>query len=868
MAGASHLDNVRSRRGKPWQAAFNGVPTEMVLPTDRPRPLPRSHQRASVPLAVDARSHELVRAVAGEHGAAVFAVVQAALAALLTRLGAGSDIVVAAPAADRTDRLSHDVGVLVLRTNLSGNPTFRELLGRVREAALVPWSRQDSVSQDTVDDVRLTSGSSLCQVMLSVDADSSTRAVRTAQNPKGFSEADLAFALTERYGTDGTPDGMTGQVEYAADLFGGKTVDALARRLVQLLGAAVANPDIRVSQMEVLLPGERELVLHEWNDTATDLPAASLPRRFEEQAARSPEAIAVVCNGRRLTYRELDQRANKLAGCLMSRGIGPERIVAIALSRSELMVVALLAVLKAGAAYLPVDADYPADRIAFMLSDARPALLLTDAACSVRLPLSPVPSMILDDDATEAEVSAFPGDRFADRDRVRLLSPDHIAYVIYTSGSTGTPRGVTVTHGSITNLAMTYSVTSRVFSEAVSFLGPAGLRVAHTSPWSFDASWDPLLWMIDGQEMHILPEDVYGNSDAFAAYIRATGVNCLTVTPTFAESLMSAGLLDSVGSARLLLVLGGEQISEPLWTKLRKNPNVVVYNTYAPTECTVEAVMCAPDPRDPVPPLGRPIANLRVYVLDDDLRPVPPGVVGELYIAGAGLARGYLGRPALTAERFVACPFGQAGERMYRTGDLAKWRRDGNVEFVGRADDQVKIRGFRIELGEVEAVLTRHASVGQAVAAVKEDRSGDKRMVGYVIPAGSTPLDPEVLRSHAAASLPAYMVPSAFMVVKSFPVSPSGKLDRAALPTPEAEQATPRRQPRNGQEQTMCSLFAEILDVPVVGPDDNFFDMGGHSLLALRLVSRIQAALDVRVTIRDIFDAETVGQLSAKLHLV
>jgi amino acid adenylation domain-containing protein len=879
LAEGNGGDSVLSKQAGFWKKALASLPEEIELPADRPRPVVPSYRGGSVRFEVDAGLHERLQALGRMCRVTLFMLVHAAVAALLTRLGAGYDIPLGVPLAGRAEEALDDlvgffVNTLVLRVDTSGDPTFRELLTRVRRADLAAFAHRDMPFEwvvEIINPVRSESRNPLFQVMLAAEIDDASalslpglQAVTQATDP-GNAQFDLAFTYKERLAVHDEPAGMTWLIEYAADLFDEATVRALGRRLVRLLEVVTADPDVTVGRLDILLPEERDLILGQWNDTAEKAAAATLPDLFDQCQMRAPDAVGVVCGARILTYRELGRQANRLARYLVSRGVGPEQIVAIALPRTELMIVALMAVLKAGGAYLPIDAQYPPRRIEYMLSDANPALLLSDTSTLDQLAVSSLPCVALDQDATTTALRSLPDGALTDAGRTAALLPGHPAYVIYTSGSTGAPKGVTITHAGITNLSLTYRAGSKLFSDLRSFDASDRLRFAHTSSWSFDASWDIFLWMIDGHEIHIIPDDTRGDAFALAAEIRRTGINCLDLTPSHAENLVAAGLLESIESTRLLMILGGEEISPALWTRLRTNTRITAYNTYGPTECTVDAVSCALNRDDTEPPIGRPIANARAYVLDACLRLVPPGVTGELYIAGAGLARGYLRRPVLTAERFVACPFGGQGERMYRTGDLVKWRRDGSLHFAGRADDQVKLHGFRIELGEIEAVLTQHQLVARAVVTVRENLPGDKRLVAYVVAARGAALDSAVLRAHAAASLPGHMVPSAFVLMDALPQAPSGKADRLALPAPEYGSLTSGRPAGSAREELICRLFAEALGIPWVGVDDNFFELGGHSLLATQLIARIQSEFGVNITLRDLLRRPTPSAIDTHL---
>jgi nonribosomal peptide synthetase DhbF len=613
----------------------------------------------------------------------------------------------------------------------------------------------------------------------------------------------------------------------------------------------VEDPSRPNGEFGVLTAAERQKMVYAWNDTSRPVLAQTLPQLLERQAARTPDAVAVECEGRLLSYRELDERANQLARYLVTLGAGPERLVAVALPRGELMVITLLGVLKAGAAYLPIDPDYPAGRIEFMLADASPVLLITDSA-GAGLPAAGVRVVVADDPATDAAIAALPGTPVTDSDRVASLSSAHPAYVIYTSGSTGNPKGVTVTHESVVNYV------ARCVHQYPHLAG----RTLLPTLISFDLSVTGLYGTLaSGGRVCLAALD----EDLTAADLHS-GFTFLKVTPSHLPLLAT---LPGNATPSGQLMVGGEAVyGHQLQEVRQRHPAVSLVNHYGPTEATVGCIDYVIEPGDPIPdgavPIGRPMWNTRVFVLDAALQPVPVGVEGELYVAGAGLARGYLNRPGLTAERFVACPFG-AGERMYRTGDLVRWRADGNLEFVGRVDDQVKVRGFRIELGEIESVLAGDEAVAQAAVVVREDRPGDRQLVGYVVPAAEAVADPVGLRDAVARQLPEYMVPAGVVVLPELPLTANGKLDRRALPTPDFSVQSGGRKPASPREEILCELFAQALGVDRVGVEDSFFDLGGHSLLAIRLISRIRSVLGVEVAVRALFRNPTVALLARAL---
>ncbi|WP_049649275.1 non-ribosomal peptide synthetase, partial [Kitasatospora sp. MY 5-36] len=675
---------------------------------------------------------------------------------------------------------------------------------------------------------------------------------------------DLSLAVTERRRQDdsasGSPGdsaaGLVGTLEYNADVFEPATAEALAARLVRLLDQVARDPRTPLSRLDVLTPEEHRQVLTEWNDTAADDAspagtATTVVALFEAQAARTPEAVAVLTDTTALTYAELDARANRLARHLVDRGVVPDRPVALSLPRTAEMVVAQLAVLKSGAAYLPVDPALPADRVRLMLDDAAPVLLLTELAIAARLPRTGVPTVVLDDPEVDAALAALDGRPLTDAERAAPLHGSRLAYLLFTSGSTGRPKGVMVEHRSLLNLLV--STRERFPLEAHD-------RLLAVTTWSFDISGlEVYLPLLSGAGLVVGAEGVALDPAALAASLERDGITIMQATPALWQELV-LHRPESVRGLRVLI--GGEAVPPALADALAARADTVT-NLYGPTETTIWST-AAGLAGDGVVTLGRPIRNTRAYVLDDGLRPVPPGVAGELYLAGAGLARGYAGRPGLTATRFLACPFAP-GERMYRTGDLVRWTPDGRLLYLGRADTQVKIRGFRVEPGEIEAVLTTHPTVRTAVAVARTDGPAGATLVAYVTPIPGTAPDPATLRDHTADHLPGYMVPGAVVVLDELPLNPNGKIDRNRLPAPDFTPAAARR-PRNPVEEALGALFAEVLGLPEVGIDDSFFDLGGHSLLATRLVSRIRTALGSTVSIRDVFEAPTVARLAGRLH--
>ncbi len=851
-----------------WTEALRELPAEIQLPTDRPRPAVASYRGGHVPVRINAELHRALLNLCRDSQASLFMVLQAALAALLTRLGAGADIAIGSPFAGRTDAALDDlvgffVNTLVLRTDASGNPSLRELIGRVRSSNLAAYGHQDLPFERLVEVLkpeRSLSRHPLFQVMLVMLNDASVSfalpGLTTAFEPisTGAAKFDLALALGEQRTADGSPAGITGAVEYATDLFDRATAEAMAERLLRLLEAAVASPDRPIGNFDILSATECHTIVREWNATARPVSSGTLPELFAAQVARTPDTTAVAFGAETLTYAQLDARANQLAHHLRGLGVGPEVIVGLCVTRSLDMLVALLGILKAGGAYLPLDPDHPAERLTFMLEDAGAPVLVTNAALSDRLPTS-IRTVRLD---VEWPII---GQNLTSLPAIHLL-PSNAVYLTYTSGSTGKPKGVHMAHEAIANLIS--------WSQRAVRGGP-GTGVAQLTAITFDVSVQEIFSALTaGKTLFVATDDMRRDPVELLNWLTAHNINEL-----FAPNLVIDGMCEAVAergndaTSLLHIAQGGETltVNDNLQRFLRSRPDRRLHNHYGPTEA--HAATEYDFPRDtaqwPSPaPIGRPIWNVQVYILDDALQPMPAGVAGELYIAGAGLARGYLRRHALTAERFVANPFGPAGSRMYRTGDLARRRADGELDFLGRADQQIKLRGFRIEPGEIEAALVRHPSVAQAVVLAREDVPKQKRLVAYVIAAADHAIDVAELRAYLGQSLPNYMVPSAFVVLPRLPLTPNGKLDRRALPAPDIAPAA-MRPPRTPQEETLCSLFAEVLGVERIGIDDNFFDLGGHSLLATRLISRIRTNLGAEVAIRTLFEAPNVEALAKHL---
>ncbi|WP_437033688.1 amino acid adenylation domain-containing protein [Streptomyces sp. enrichment culture] len=845
-----------------WKHALAGLPDEIALPTDRPRPPVAGYDGALIRFRLDAELHRGLVGLARDASATLFMVVQAGLVALLSRLGAGEDIAVGSPVAGRTDEALDDlvgffVNTLVLRTDVSGDPSFRELVGRVREGDLAAYAHQDVPFErlvEVLNPARSLSRNPLVQVMLALQntprAELGLPGLRVRPEPLdiGVSKFDLSFHLRESRGSDGTPRGVDGVLEYSTDLFDHDTAQALADRLVRALRELLAHPDRPVGAADLLAPREHH-ALKRWNDTAAPARPGTLPDRFQAQAARTPHAPALRHAGTVLSYAELNARANRLARHLVAAGAGTEDLVGLALPRTPDLVVAVLAVLKAGAAHLPLDPDHPAARIALMLDDAAPALVLTTRETAGALPEGRR-HLVLDAPDLRAALARYPDTDLTDADRLRPLDPGNAAYALFTSGSTGRPKAVVVPHRNVVDLA----------AWAADELGAERLAsVAATTSLGFDVSaFELFAPLLCGGRVDLADDVLALARDGDSS----TGL-LSTVPSAMAALLADPGTPPRALAPHTLLYAGEALTARLVRDTAAAFPGCRVLNVYGPTEATVYATRAVLDPHDTAEPtIGAPLRNVTARVLDPGLRPLPPGSAGELYLAGdLHLARGYLGRGALTAERFVADPYGAPGSRMYRTGDLARWTADGRLVYLGRGDDQVKIRGVRVEPREVEAALAGLPGVRHCVVTAHDAPDGGKRLVAHLVPRDAGALTSDEVRARAAEVLPASVVPAAFVVLERLPLTVNGKLDRAALPVPEFSGGGGGRAARSPREEILCGLFAEVLGLASVAADDDFFVAGGHSLLATRLVSRVRSVFGVELPVRALFDSPTPAGL-------
>nr|WP_246860024.1 non-ribosomal peptide synthetase [Rhodococcus opacus] len=837
-----------------WADALAGLPDVLALPLDRPRPAVRSGVGASVDFAVPVATVVRLAALAREQGATPFMVVHAALAVLLAKLSGTSDIAIGSPVAGRGDAALDDlvgmfVNTVVLRADCEPSQSFTGLVGRVRDSDLEAFGRADVPFErlvDTLNPVRSQSFSPLFQVLLAFQNFAPSRVelpgltVSPVEVEWEAAQFDLSMALSEAAG-----GGYAGRLSYAADIFDAPTVYGIAEGFVRVLDAVIENPSVAVGDVDLLGPAERQRVLAAAAPEPLPVHARTLPEILAAGVASNPVGVALTCGGVEMSYSDLDSRSNRLARVLISRGVGPETFVALAFARSIESVVAVWAVAKAGGGFVPVDPKLPVERIEYMLADSGAVIGLTSAE-TTSLPgkvawLVPTAGEVQDlcDEVSAAQIT--------DGERGAPVALSNAAYMIYTSGSTGVPKGVVVTHAGLASFCADARLELDLTGDS---------RVLRFSSSSFDASvFEMIAGFSAGATLVVAPPEIIGGGE-LAELLRVERVTHIITAPA------ALGIVDPDGLDELqAVVVGGDVCPPELVAKFA--PACRFFNSYGPTETTIIISMTEPLVPEERITIGTPIEGAGAVVLDARLHPSPVGVIGELYLSGSGLARGYHARGALTAARFVANPFRGSGELMYRTGDLVRWTKDGRLDFVGRIDSQVQLRGLRIELGEIEAALGRCEGVAQTVVVLRHDPHTGEQLVGYVVPDTEAALDPETLRIRVGETLPTYMVPSQVMVVDALPLNPSGKLDRRALPAPSFV-VREFRAPTTPVEEVVAGIFAEVLGLERVGLDDDFFALGGNSLVATQVVSRLGAALDTRVPVRVIFEASTVAALAVR----
>lgn len=846
-----------------WRQKLDGVTGVLELPTDRPRTAGQSSPGAHKFLTLSKSVSDGLAELSKREGATQFMTLLAAFQILLWRYSNQDDIVVGSPIAGRNheeieDLIGFFVNTLVLRTDLSGDPAFRELLGRVKDTALAAYAHQDLPFEKLVEELqpeRNLHRNPLFQVMFqfhnALPAPLELSGL-TVNKVDTFTETAKFELMLVAYEKD---DALQCVIEYNTGLFTGATIERMLQHYATLLESIVANPDARIASLSLMSEAEQRRVLVEWNNTHAAFPGNKcIHQIFQERAAKTPDDVAIVFGEERVTYRELNARANRLAHYLRERGVGPEVRVAICVERSVEMIVALFGILKAGGAYVPLEPKYPAERISFILEDCQARLLLTQQHLRDSLPSSATEIVYLDSDAAAIV-------RESAEDPATIVSAENSAHVIYTSGSTGLPKGVVSAHrASINRFAWMWAT----------YPFAAGEVCCQKTSLSFvDSIWEIFGPLLQGVPLVMIPDDVVKDPPRFLAALAANKVTRLVLVPSLLRVMLETGpdLTHMLGNLRYC-VCSGETLPVELATMFTEQlPSTMLINLYGSSEVAADVTCSEVHDTDELTniPIGRPIANTDVYILDPNFQPVPAGVPGEICIGGEGLARGYLNRPQLTAEKFVPHPFSdEAGARLFRTGDIGRYLHDGNVEYRGRRDHQVKIRGFRIELGEIEAQLTDHPQVNQAIVIASDNERGEKHLVAYVSVAGESPSNND-LRAHLGRKLPEHMIPSAFVFLESFPLTASGKINRLALPKPDRAQLATREEfvaPRNPTEETLAGIWSNVLKLSDVGVFDDFFALGGHSLLLVRVTAQIRDWFQIDVPLRSLFEAPTLGALA------
>ncbi|HEY2963721.1 MAG TPA: amino acid adenylation domain-containing protein, partial [Pyrinomonadaceae bacterium] len=854
-----------------WRNQLDGIPPELNLPADRPRPSVLSMKGDAVLLEVPQPLAERLRALSQAEGSTLFITLLASFQMLLARYSGQDDIPVGTPVAGRRwveteDLIGFFVSTLVMRARLHGNPSIREVLRRVREVTLEAQTHQDVPFEKLVEELRperTLSHGPLFQTMFVFHNDPRTAPVEDGLTFSSFElnygteKNDLTLQVIER------PDRLVASLGYSTDLFDESTIRRMTAHWQRILETIATDPEQSLQEIELLSVDERRQMLTEWNATEHDFPEnLCVQELFERQVESTPDAAAVSFEDQKLSYAELHRRANQLAHYLRKAGVGVETPVAIYLERSVDMIVALLGVLKAGGAYVPLETTHPKGRVQFMLDDAQPRVILAQQRTAHMLPEHTAQVICLDSDWSS--IAAEP-----DEAPIINTTPDNLAYVIYTSGSTGGARGVMVQHRSLINLAA--SLHRNVYSGRQS-----QMRVSVNAPLMFDSSVKQLIQLLHGHELRIIPEDVRIDGDALAEYLKRYEIDVLDCTPSQLRLLLPTGLFANDSQAPSLVLVGGEAIDDETWQLLGANTQTTFFNVYGPTECTVDTTVQRIEPSSTEVLIGRPLDNVQTWLVDTNYQPVPLGVSAELIIGGAGVARGYLAEPDLTAEKFVPDSFsGKPGARLYRSGDRVRYRAGGEISFLGRLDNQVKIRGHRIEPGEIETALRKDPQVREAVVVEKEESRGEKRLVAYIVAGQQTgqqaSLSLSALQRSLREQLPDYMMPTGWVLIDEIPLTPNGKVDRAALPEPGRTRVDTGQSfvaPPTLIEEALAAIWRQVLNLDQINSNDNFFWLGGHSLLATRIVSRIRESFQIELPVRSLFESPTLMEMSQRIESV
>ncbi|MEM1169664.1 MAG: amino acid adenylation domain-containing protein [Cyanobacteria bacterium P01_H01_bin.35] len=844
-----------------WKQNLANAPQLLQLPTDRPRPKVQRYIGETHNRNLDTEITEKLQNLSQQNGTTLFMTLLAAFTTLLYRYSGQSDILIGSPIANRNrSEIESLIGVfintLVLRTAFLDNPSFEELLAQVRETTMKAYEYQDVPFGQVVEALqpqRSLSHSPLFQVMFvlqnvpigKVDKLPGVSVSSINQDTK-IARFDLTLSMSE------TESGLVGGWQYNTDLFDSSTIERMANHFENLLSAVVENPAQKVDELPLLSAAERHQLLVEWNDTAVEYPKDQcIHQLFEAQVDKTPDAVAVEFEGKQLTYSKLNESANQLAHYLQNLGVKPETLVGICLERSVEMVIGLLGILKAGGAYVPIDPTYPTERLSYMLEDAAVPVLLSTESILEHLPEHSVQTVCLDRDWDNIAISSI-------ENLDSGVTQENLAYTIYTSGSTGKPKGCMNTHRGIYNRLLWMQDTYQLTAQD---------RILQKTPFSFDVSVWEFFWpLITGATLVVAAPEIHKDSEALINLIIQQQITTIHFVPSMLSVFLQGSKIEECSSLKRV-ICSGEALSYQLQEQFQEKLKCELHNLYGPTEAAIDVTFidCGTNKYPGIVPIGRPIANTQLYILDRNNQPLPIGVSGELHIGGAGLARRYLNHPELTAEKFIPNPFDNNNSKLYKTGDLVRYLPDGNIEYIGRIDNQVKIRGFRIELGEIEVLLNNHYQIKQAVVIAREDIPGNKCLVAYLV-ASDKSLTTKELREFTKQKLPEYMVPSAFVTLDSLPLTPSGKIDRKGLPAPDGVlEEHEYVAPRNQSEEIIANIFANVLAIKKVGIYDNFFDLGGHSLLATQVISRLREAFSVEIPLQKIFESPTVAELDQKI---
>lgn len=829
-----------------WSEKLSGELAVTGFPTDFKRGALPANRKDAAHFKISEETEKRLRDVSGDNQALIFTVLVTALKICLHKYTGNEDIIVGTTIHERHANTASLNRFLALRDRLSGAMTAKELLLDVKQTLSEAYANQKypfGKILEMLNNAASENHSPLFNAVIILENINNSRHLEDLAS-------DIAFIFSI------TNDGITGAVKYDASLFRMETIEYYIERYKLLLEAMIRSPQTRISDLPLLTEAERCRILYEMNMTHQEYASdACLHDLFETQARTRPDFAAVVCEDQMLTYGELNARANQLAHYLRRIGVGPETIVALCVERSVEMMVAVLGILKAGGAYVPLDPSYPKQRLAFMMKDCESRVLVTQQPLIKLLAAHEGEAVRIDEDFKLIAAESR-------RDPDKQTTAQNLAYVIYTSGSTGKPKGTMISHKSVMNLM-------KGLEETVYKNEKEKLRVGLNAPLAFDASMQQIAQLANGQTLCVVPQEIRRDAEALLDYAQRQEIDTLDCTPSQLSMMLSAGLIERGSEKLKKMLVGGEAIGKRIWERVARDEKRCYYNLYGPTECTVDAT-AQEISGEGEECIGKPLANAQIYILDRNQQLLPLGAEGEICISGEGLARGYWNQPELTQEKFIPHPFSrEAGARLYKTGDAGRRSEDGRIQYIARLDDQVKVRGFRIELGEVEALLREYNGVKEAVAAVKETSSGEQRLTAYLVQSEGEILDFDHVRAYLSERLPEYMVPSAFLIQAKLPLTPSGKVDRRALPVSDGVRLhtqTPFSTPRDALEFKLIQIWEDVLDVHPVGVKDNFFVLGGHSLLAVSLMSRIENAFGIKLSVTTLFERATIENLAAHLR--